>query len=521
MAKSQVVLLDSDLVRLICAFQLGLPQDLIAIRRISQCHSTDEEICQVLSPWFDLNGLSRLHLAVASVPIADTVIMQFAAREGRVDILQLLHDRYINLNSTDQLFQVAAVHGRVAVFEYLHEIGYRLDGLEHAIVAAVNAAQISILQYVLETYAGCQDMTEWISAGHAASCVEYETLGMLHWILTVWFPAMNPKSVASTLRQCLECIAVHRGSNIDKAVWCAKQLQSSDPTGILEAFLSFESMEPLLEYLDEDMDVSVETLSSLVSDERVGRFDVVFAKLTCLQDGGSKRRDSARQCLMEATKHCHLVMMQWLVKSLAMESTDIDAVLHSTTCGEYIRPYHSLREYDVDIVAAFIETHNIGFHRSFMLTVVCWHLERVRAVDLAAMKAMKVTSFATYCVAKFIRLMEEEEGGEGALLGRCIQHMVRSTHSRWDKAVLKKVYKSWDASIEDETAKSMKRKIESDMVDELIGENLTESSVVKWFMQQTSIKEIQRGRDAAASTARQANRQYERRERRRSARQQI
>ncbi|KAF0689308.1 Aste57867_19225 [Aphanomyces stellatus] len=492
-APDDIVLTTPDLVQFICAFQDGIPTDFVAFQHIyvgQYSTKSANEVDPVMVSWLETHGLGRIPLLVDNVPIAKYIVMYFAADHGRVDILEIMHD---HLGSTEMLFELSAAKGHLAALEYLHRIGYKRR-LEFAARVALEGGHVAILKFLLETYVDVDGFNEWLTDDYAKYAILNHQSEALDFLLNVWFPVTNP-SMATTALPKLLSRAAWLGE-IERARWCAAQLQSSDPNAILSAYVTRDKMDSLWEFIDMDMDVNVET-TDIVYASSIDKLTIVFNQLACLKEGASKRREIATKSLVQATRNCNWMLMRWLVEGLPMHPTDAQRVLTSGTCGEGSVGYDSLGDCEDSGMATFFETHHITFHRPFMLSILAIQFERAKHIDWQAMKRTNVDSFATYCVAKFIQVLAQDEGSDVTVMGRVIQYMLTITFKPPGVAALRKIYKVWESIIQDDEAQSMKRKIEGEMLAEATEQRQTKW--VKWLVKETTAGDIQKENNAGRS----------------------
>ncbi|KAF0717209.1 Aste57867_2436 [Aphanomyces stellatus] len=252
-APEDIVITTPHLVQFICAFQDGIPADFVAYQHIyvgQYSTNSANEVDPVMSP------------------VAKDIVMYFAADHGRVDILELMHDY---LGSAEMLFELSAAKGHVAALEYLHRIGYKLR-LEFAARVVLEGGHVAILKFLLETYVDVDGFNEWLTDDYAEYAILDHQSEALDFLLNVWFT--NP-SMSRADQPKLFSRAAWLGE-IERARWCAAQLQSSDPNAILSAYVTRDKMDSQWEIIDMDMDVNVET-TDIVYASSIEKLAIVFS----------------------------------------------------------------------------------------------------------------------------------------------------------------------------------------------------------------------------------------------------
>ncbi|KAF0708130.1 hypothetical protein As57867_006427, partial [Aphanomyces stellatus] len=480
------------LVRVICTFQPGVHHDMLAFLRIHDVqteyrdahhyYNRSSVVDAIMTPWLaTFHGPdSRIPLLVTCLPRTSSLLVNYAADHGRVDLLAYVHDHVQTdlYGCSNVLYDLASRHGHLSVVKYLYEIGYNNDRLNEAACQAAFHSHPSILEFFLDTFSDDLDMADWIPEETIYSLVDYSNLTMLQWLVRVWFPTANPDAVLEVVLPRSLTTAVELDKK-DIAEWAAAELQARNLNdALLEVFLLHDNTDFLFPYINIDMDVTVADLGNMVTTKDVSETDiivphlaVVFEKLTCLTRGppmGAKRRIALKECLRVSLLQGRLGLLRWLVETQEMDPEDIRTIVTSNDCGRSAWPT-SLREYDADM-CQFLEHHNVNFNDTFKRRVVSMHLESTTdwlgwyATMRSNTTAETVKTLWDVLVIQFFdELAVAENGSDAAVVGRCLQRML--TRDRPPRVlVLRNVYKCWQSMCVDEEGMAMKREMEGEML---------------------------------------------------------
>ncbi|KAF0686269.1 Aste57867_21875 [Aphanomyces stellatus] len=193
-----VVLSTPELVHAICSYQPGIPEDFLVFQSIfssSVFYHNADEVNPIMESWLAKYGLVGIPLLVKGV-------LHYAADHGRVDILQLLHTKMYDLDSSSILFELAAAKGHLTVVEFLASVFYRKYRLDKAAQVALDGGHTPILQFMLRWHNWGR--AEWITDEDVQCAIQDHQAEALEFVLTVWFPAVNPTMTARALPKVLD-----------------------------------------------------------------------------------------------------------------------------------------------------------------------------------------------------------------------------------------------------------------------------------------------------------------------------
>ncbi|KAF0708129.1 hypothetical protein As57867_004246, partial [Aphanomyces stellatus] len=317
------VLTSPSLLCAICAFQRSVPRDMLPLQRLptipAVARSAHEYFGQservvdvVVTPWLASHGFARLPRVVAYLPHVTSLLANFAADHGRVDLLTHLHDHiHVRLDGCSNiLLELVARRGHVATLAYLGSVDYPLARLNEAVFFATSQCQQPVLVYVLATYGHTINMRGWVPTMVARTSTIDGDLSTMRWLVDVWFPAVESDEMYEALLT--HCLAAAMDvAQVDVVHWVAAKIQARHGQlgALLEVFmLHSDNTDFLLDAMREDADVSLDELAHLAATNEFDEVNVilarlprVFAKFTCLQVGGTKRRAALTACLRLAT----------------------------------------------------------------------------------------------------------------------------------------------------------------------------------------------------------------------------
>ncbi|KAF0696607.1 Aste57867_12647 [Aphanomyces stellatus] len=493
MPSQAVVLRSPDILTLVYQYQSGVPHDILAFQYVGSMNElpSDNSVSFFVS-WLKTYGTSRLPLLVDSMPHTKSIVVVYAVNHSRVDILQVVFERYglDALTSSGRISQLAAIKGDVATVEFLYRVGYPCYS-EYPAEYALKHGQLSVLQFFVQA-ADATELRDWIQAHHVHGKVRENDLTATRWLVEVWFPAVSPEAIGPLLFDSM-AIATIEG-HVEIATWLAPKVQAVLRGDIEIAFIYMmqEKTDFLLPFVDPDVVVLPEDWFKLLYSCTIPRLTTLFSKLTCLQ--GTKRAEALKQCLDTATCSGHFHVMQWLVETQAMDPLDVRDVFASTKvvdASSFLNANGStnlLNKYDMKM-AGFLATHNIQFERDFMLDVLCTYIHDTKVVDWMALRAQQPKSIVHFAALRFFNLISKEEGSESAVVGRCLQYLVKA-YDTPSLAKRRKFYQLWQSiAQDDEVAQSKKRTIEAEMLDEATAEH--RDTIIKWLTANISARASQ------------------------------
>ncbi|KAF0682889.1 Aste57867_25024 [Aphanomyces stellatus] len=317
---SVIALTSTDILRLVCAHQRGLHEDIVPfLRLVSLSYVSSQHrpaIDAVLSSWLncDPQTVDRLPLAVDSLPRAATAIAEYAAFHGRLDVL----DRLSGVISAHMvLCDLAASQGHLHVLHFLHAHSGFLDGRWHRIKdstleAAAAGGHIDTLDYLMDTYLAP--------------------------------PGIGGMEGAGRRLMEMRCLTIAIGGKHEALVrWLAARMQATGNVDPLVGLLD------LMPHCIADM---ASLPSQLLPFGCLGTIRRIFAMLR----HGDDRRSAKLRCLEAATDKYCVDIMRWVVGQ--MDRVDVRRVLCDHPRGFLALCKASQLQDDATI--AFLQAQGVG-----------------------------------------------------------------------------------------------------------------------------------------------------------------
>ncbi|KAF0718302.1 hypothetical protein As57867_001770, partial [Aphanomyces stellatus] len=221
-ASAHVVLASADVLPCICAFQGGLPEDMLPFASLRPLPlTTSAPITDFLARihnlmadktaitlWLARYSLTRLDRLVACCRHARAVLLDYAAYHGRLGLLQQLvaknHEPFPT--QLQNVWVVSATQGHVAMLEFLHTRAFRLLATDNNMDRAFEGGP-SLTQ--MPDHPSATTLSNG-ALGHLLYVVAHvNQLEMLQWLFCMWVPpnAVSRRRVES---KCLQ-MAVRNG----------------------------------------------------------------------------------------------------------------------------------------------------------------------------------------------------------------------------------------------------------------------------------------------------------------------
>ncbi|KAF0686471.1 Aste57867_21748 [Aphanomyces stellatus] len=215
----QNVLGTRELVAAICAFQAGIPHDVMTFRQFKciripllleqTCHLLEEDVASardpaivfahvhaVLRPWLDTHGTTRLPLLFASIPHMQTLVPLYSVYVHDIALQSVLALQFPPLFLHPSVLRFAAKRGSIETLTHLHSRGYPPDNdmslLTAMMSTAAKAGHVHVVAFAIEAMSHDVDL---LSHAYGQALVGAATHGHAH-ALRVVLPHCRIKSIA-------------------------------------------------------------------------------------------------------------------------------------------------------------------------------------------------------------------------------------------------------------------------------------------------------------------------------------
>ncbi|KAF0718305.1 Aste57867_1775 [Aphanomyces stellatus] len=349
MASCIQVLVTPEVFRLVSLYQNGIPEDFVPFAQLPRVeylpqpwfhHDTKvfaggnpaPHVDAVLLAWLGCYNLDRLATLTLHLPHLKATVLEFAAYNGRVDILQAFPpDEFA---STANLLVLAALQGHIPVVEYLVHVGYKAQ-VNAAGGAAAWGGDIALLETMTTL-----NLDNWIPPSMFTYAARAGQLAAFEWLWQQWAHDQNYEYIRGVaLRSGLDEAIRHGHEPL--ARWMAGSLR--EPTIRRIVFLAFLRQEShaadfLLEYMDNPDDVNL-VLGMLISvtnsKHALTKVQSVLAVLdtTTNESIAGLTRNAESRILAGAAKRSFVDVIQWLVNERTMSRAVVRRIFEKTADG--------------------------------------------------------------------------------------------------------------------------------------------------------------------------------------------
>ncbi|KAF0688513.1 Aste57867_19883 [Aphanomyces stellatus] len=323
MASAYLVLTDPDSLRSITTYQAGLHEhvlptwSLLSRLRSKPSRGMAMDMFQHWPLWLTRFGIDAVPLLIDAIPCTKVSIVEYAASAGRVDLLHLMHTRYMH-NFCGSLVVRAASNGHTEVVQYLFAIGCAKD-VRGAVQEAAIHGHVDVLQVILDTDAVLK-MDGIDGDTIAAAAVQHGHVHVLDWLLE--------RSTQLTTCQRHQLLArwfdaALRYKTRDVAAWLASNVPVAMTRAMQEAWRCKDCVPDPLRFTLADIDHPHAVLTKVL---RLQHWDLlatlqrVFHTLPSLRRKDKRATQMAEsQCFVHAIKHSLLATLRWLVDVRKMD----------------------------------------------------------------------------------------------------------------------------------------------------------------------------------------------------------
>ncbi|KAF0688503.1 Aste57867_19873 [Aphanomyces stellatus] len=440
---SHVVFTSHELLRLVCAHQCGMPQDMFEFRAFlwsnrPVCPSTADKF---VSHWLDGHVLPRVALLVQHVPFARKFIAEFAARHGRVDILEVLTNVFgVSKLRWWDLDEEAASCGHVATLKYLWSIDYIQDVPKCALQAAVGG-HVPVLRFLQTTYA----FEKWFRTSTMEAAAAKKQLKALQLLYAVWSPTEECVTKRGhMLRTLLSTMLATREPPAPRSMleWFVGEIRHHHSSKLLvEAFLATDMLPTFVPYLDDTNHVSLLDLlswTSFLDGDVLVQLQKLFLALPWLREPNPSQMDTKRRYLAEAMELMNLPVMQWLPAD--MPADDVVALVREQSHFLAL----AMHLCNVDVVC-FYEAHGGAISDALLHRAVVAESSKLKLVKWLVHDAAHVTK----SLDGWFSWLVDRCGGRVAVMGRMLKHEAQS--NAWID-IFSMLYEPWLAAMKDDEA---------------------------------------------------------------------
>ncbi|KAF0718778.1 Aste57867_1492 [Aphanomyces stellatus] len=441
MSNSIKALTTHDVLRIICRFQTGVPEDLVPIAKIPVVlmHSYapppwfawandgtmdakyptslfDDDVF----PWLLLHGLDRLQLLLSYLPRVAPMLVQFAAYHGRLDLLVAVRTILPEILAQSwHLLSLAALQGHIEVYKYLVHVGYQSDLLP-AGRAAAWAGHVNLLDTMVALHSRA-----WIQSATFTCAARAGQTAAFQWLWTQWTVTDRyafHRTIA--MRKGLE-EAIHNGHD-RLAQWIAGIDEPAIRRILFVVFMEEESDAAdfiVIEHMGHgaDVDWALEALSTGRPKNVLRKVQLVF---TVLDKRPSQcRRDAERVCLLHAAKQSHNDVMHWLLDDRHMHPTDVQHVFEATRHGR-AAVQRAIRKQRTDLLLA-LQSRGVDVTEVMRMELYT----AVGILPLAQWLGDDTTPMRTFFESStWLGWIIERLGGHVAVMGQVLGHISRTNH---------------------------------------------------------------------------------------------
>ncbi|KAF0718306.1 Aste57867_1776 [Aphanomyces stellatus] len=426
----------------ICRYQHGLPQDMLPFtclpRRVHPAHillrfvhetiENQPKIDAVLTPWLASYGLSRIPHLVTSLSHTATLLLEYGAYHGRLDILQ---DAQVDgLRRSPNLLVLCALQGDADTIKYLFNQGYILGMLDAGRAAAWKGSLV-----VLACLAAIDPKDYWIRESTLLFAAMGGHLPVLQWLVRTW-PSTNTAFRSQVEKKCLEEAVRHQ--HHDVAYWLAQLMQTDNQAAIVAAFHLDASVDVLVPFVDDLLGVVNRVVRSTPRVQDIHTLDCIFQTMEDRQYNTRVIAEAKKAAMLRAVCCYRFEILAALERT--MEATDVQAALtlfvRSSIDRSFVRDLLGSRCDSLGTFMLFFSRHGTSFAPIIVKAVV-------RAVGYSALTKYLVHGCASDISQETTEWLEEivgTVGGDGAFTGHLLLQMAQT---RLGKHAFQMVYKSW------------------------------------------------------------------------------